>query len=200
MFAIVRATGMSVHRLHGFHRRETSGSSRHCRNDSRCNLWTFVFLLAAALAPAAGCQSQSASLELITVARRGLAMAQEAEAALHARQVKQLEVQAASLDAAFDADVKLLAAGQVRDAQGKPLSLTPEWVISARKGYAAARDVVGRQARDGDSAHATRVDNLQASDEALEMASQIILQQMALGQTIRQQLLEAQRKLAASGK
>ena len=157
-------------------------------------------LLLAGMLAAGGCQSQSASLELVTVARRGLAMAKDAEAAQHAAQVQQWQAQAGALDAAFDADVKLVAAGQVRDAQGQPLPLSPEWVISARKGYSAARSLVEQQVRQGESAHTTRADNLQASDEALEMASQLILQEMAVGNAVRQQLLDAQRKLATPQK
>lgn len=144
----------------------------------------------------AGCATQSASLELITVARRGLSMAQDAQVQQHAQQVGQLSAQSAALDAAFDADVKLVAAGQLKTAQGQAISLSPEWIISARKGYAASRDQVAEQLRQADSANATRLDNLRAADEALDMATQLILQQTNLGSSVIGQLMGAQQKLA----
>jgi hypothetical protein len=161
----------------------------------RCFLW-----LALAAGLCSGCATQTASLELITVARRGLSMAQEAQVQQHAQQVGQLGAQSSALDAAFDADVKLVASGQLKDPQGQSVTLTPEWIISARKGYAVARDQVAEQLRQADSAHATRIDNLRAADEALEMATQLILQQTTLGNTVRQQMLDAQRKLAGPQK
>ncbi len=73
-------------------------------------------------------------------------------------------------------------------------------MISARKGYAAARDLLAEQLRSNESAHATRLDNLQAADESLEMATQLIIQQSAIADRVRMQLLEAQKKLLAPRK
>ena len=99
------------------------------------------------------------------------------------------------MDVAFDADVKLVGAGKIEDASGQPVELTPQWVISARKGYAAARDLIGEKIRLAEALHATRMDNVRAADEALEMASQLVVQQSNLGLRIKQQLIAIQRRL-----
>ncbi len=156
---------------------------------------TFVIVLA--LAAPLGCAPPSASLELISVARKGLASAKEAQEAAHAQQARQWQLQAAALDAAFDADVKLAAGGQIVDAQGRPLAMTPAWVISARKGYAAARDLVAQQREAAAADHLVRMDNLAAADEALEMATQLVLQQLNVDTRVRQQLLDAQKRLVS---
>ena len=143
----------------------------------------------------AGCSAPTATLDLITVARKGLSMARQAEVEHQSELAQYLNGQVASLDAAFDADVRLAAAGQLKNPQGNPLTLTPEWVISARKGYAAARDLVGSQTRSADALHATRMDNLRAADEALDMASQLIVQQWQLTDRVRQELINVQRRL-----
>ena len=143
----------------------------------------------------AGCSAPSATLDLITVARKGITSAQEAEQANHALLVQRLEAQKSSLDVAFDADVRLAAAGQIKDNAGRPVALTPEWVISARKGYAAARDLTDKQIRSAQTAHATRMDNLRAADESLDMASQLILRQWSVSEKIRQHLINLQRRL-----
>ena len=142
----------------------------------------------------AGC-APPATMDLITVARKGLTMAQEAQAARHGDLLGQLNAQAAALDQAFDADVKLAAAGQIKDAEGKTVALTPDWVISARKGYAAARDAVSKQVRAEDALHAAQTDNLKTTDEALDMAGRLIVQQWAIGERIQQEFLNLQRRL-----
>ena len=147
------------------------------------------------IAALSGCSAPTATLDLITVARKGLGMAGQAELEHQAQLTDQLNAQIASLDAAFDADVRLVAAGQIKDAQGGILTLTPEWVISARKGYAAARDLLAGQMRSAEAVHVTRLDNLQAADEALDMASQLIVQQWAVTERIRQELINMQRRL-----
>jgi hypothetical protein len=122
-------------------------------------------------------------------------MARQAEVEHHAQLAKQVEAQLASLDIAFDADVRLAAAGQVRDPDGKVLTLTADWVISARKGYAAARDILAGQTRSADASHAVRVDNLKAADDALDMAAQLTVQQWAITNNLRQELINVQRRL-----
>ncbi len=156
----------------------------------------FVVLAASALlAMLTGCSAPTATLDLITVARKGLTLAKQAQIDQHTELANRLESQTASLDTAFDADVRLVAAGQIKNSDGKPVALTPEWVISARKGYAAARDLLAKQARSAEAAHATRLDNLNAADEALDMATQLIVQQWAITNRIRQELINVQRRL-----
>lgn len=143
-----------------------------------------------------GCSAPQATLDLITAARKGLAVAQEAEAQQHQQVLGQLRANVGSLDAAFDADVRLVVAGGIESLGGEPVTLSAEWVISARKGYAAARDAIADQMSSAESAHLIRQDNLQASDEALEMASQLIVQHSLFGQRVRQALLNAQQELS----
>jgi len=151
-----------------------------------------ILLTAAALA---GCAAPTATIDLMTVARKGIAYSQEAQSQQHAEILRRMADQAAALDAAFDADVRLVAAGQVKDAQGRPVELSPEWVISARKGYVAARGLLEKQMRSQELANAKQQENLVAADEALEMACQLIVQRWNVGQRVKQQLLKMQRRL-----
>ncbi|MDY6913157.1 MAG: hypothetical protein SVT52_01680, partial [Planctomycetota bacterium] len=90
---------------------------------------------------------------------------------------------------------KLVGAGKIENASGQPVELTPQWVISARKGYTAAHNLIGEKIRLTEAVHATRLDNIRAADEALEMASQLVVQQSSLGRRIKQQLITIQRRL-----
>ena len=151
----------------------------------------------AAVLPAviAGCGEPTATLDLLGVARMGIADAERAETAHHAEAMENIRRRVAELDEAFDADVRLVAAGHIRDADGGPIALTPEWVIAARKGYVAARDALGDQSAVRQADHAVRMDNLKAADEALDMAAQLVLQRQALADHVRDALLAAQRRL-----
>jgi tellurite resistance protein len=155
---------------------------RHCK-------WLLSALLALS-----GCSAPTATLDLIGVARRGIAQARRSEQDLHAAQLQRIDARINALDAAFDADVRLAAAGAIRDDEGDPVKLTAEWVIEARKGYAAARDMLAEQARQAAAAHVARDDNLLASDEALEMASRLTVQQWRIAEQIKQQLVSLQRR------
>lgn len=158
----------------------------------RINRLVICGLMAAVLA---GCGAPSATLDLITLARKAMDSTRQGQLAQHSELMRQFKAQAAALDEAFDADVKLVAAGQIKDASGQPLSLSPQWVISARKGYVAARDIVSQQTRSAETAHATRIDNIKVADEALEMASQLIVRQWAISDRIKQELINVQRRL-----
>jgi len=147
-----------------------------------------------ALALLAGCSTPPATLELLAVARAGLADALEAQRVQHADTLGRLDAQSAALDAAFDADVRLVAAGGVQDADGNPVALTPEWVISTRQGYAAAVGALAEQRRLAEREHAIRADNLAAADEALEMAAELISRQSNMNEDLRQYLLALQRR------
>jgi hypothetical protein len=151
--------------------------------------------LAAAAVILGGCSAPSATLELITTARKALTEAKQTQTAQHDDLVKQLEANKAALDAAFDADVALAAAGGLKDANGQAVPFTPQWVISARRGYAAARDVLAQQVQQVDAANAVNQDNLNAADESLDMAAQLIIAQWNVAERLRTQLLNAQRSL-----
>ncbi len=154
-----------------------------------------LICLLIAACPLAGCSAPSATLDLITVARMGIKSASEAQAASHAELLQHYDAQAKSLDDAFDTDVRLIESGQIKDTEGNPLKLDAEWIISARKGYAAARDVIAEQKRGVEAAHAVNIDNLNAADEALDMASRLIVQQSSLTQKLKQHLINIQRRL-----
>jgi len=146
-----------------------------------------MFCLVAVLA-AGGCASPVATLELISVARAGLADARAAQQQSYDVQMRQFAQQQAALDVAFDADVRLAEAGGIRDAQGNPVAMDGRWVIAARKGYIAARDMVAQQALAAQATHATRQDNLAAAAEALQMACTLIIEQQRLNVRMRQYL------------
>ncbi len=142
-----------------------------------------------------GCTAPASTLQLITVARKAISGAREGQIAQHDEIVRNLHAQANALDHAFDNDVRLVAAGQIKDAQGKSLTLTGEWVISARKGYTAARGLIAEQVRSAEAAHAKRLDNLKAADESLEMASELVIRQLNVTERIRQHLLSVQQAI-----
>lgn len=157
--------------------------------------WPLIVAVLAAIVPG-GCTAAPATLELITVARRALSEAKDTQAAQHAQLIQQMEAQQAALDAAFDADVTLAAAGGITDAQGQPVTFSPQWVISARRGYIAARDALAEQVRATEAAHAVRQDNLTAADEALDMAAHLIVTQWNIAERLKTVLLAAQRSNA----
>jgi anti-sigma factor RsiW len=147
------------------------------------------------LAVLGGCSAPPATLELLTVARHALVEAKQTQAAQHEELLKQIEAQQAAMDAAFDADVTLAAAGGLKDSDGQPVPFNPQWVISARRGYTAARDVLAQQVRQAEAAHAVHQDNLAAADEALEMASQLVVQQWNIAERLKTHLMTVQRRL-----
>ena len=153
----------------------------------------FLAILLVCTVPS-GCTAPAATLELIAAARKGITFATEDAAARQEEAISRLQAQTAALDAAFDADVRLVAAGQLADTDGKALALTAEWVISARKGYAAARGILAEQARSSEAAHAAAMDNLAAADESLDMAAQLIVSHWDAAERIKQHVLSLQKE------
>ena len=144
---------------------------------------------------AGGCSAPTATLDLITVAQKGIHSAREDAQQQHAEIVRMLKTQAAALDSAFDADVRLAASGQIKKPSGEVVQFTPEWVISARKGYTAARDLLADQIRSAETAHTIRRDNLNVAEESLEMASQLVIHQWNVAERIKQHILNIRRSL-----
>lgn len=136
-----------------------------------------------------GCGSPTATLDLLEVTQQGLAGARERQVRHHDRELEHWRKQSAALDAAFDADVRLAAAGNVRNAGGEVVELTPEWVISARKGYAAGRDLLAEQVRRSEANHAAAMDDLEAAEEALQLARQLTVLQWNVGERFKQEFL-----------
>lgn len=145
------------------------------------------------LAALVGCSASPAALDLLDQAERGLNDARSLEQDRHAEGIDRLAGQVSALDAAFDADVRLAEAGAIRDEQGRTVPLDGEWVISARRGYGAALRALHERQRQAEQAHATRLDNIDAAAEALDMARRLIVQQMRIPQDIRQRLLTLHR-------
>ena len=152
-----------------------------------------ILLLAAAVIT--GCSAPTATLDLITFARKGIDSAAQEEARMHQEVVRGIKAQVAALDSAFDADVRRVTAGQIQNAEGEIVELSPEWVISARKGYIAVRDLLTNEVQSAHAGHLQRQDNLKATDEALEMASELIVRQWNVGEQIQRHLMNIQRKL-----
>jgi hypothetical protein len=154
-------------------------------------------MLLTAVLPAmlAGCGAPTATLDLISVARRGLVDAREAELQRSEEMTRRVETQMDALGDAFDTDVRLVSAGEVTGADGKPVELSADWVISARKGYAAAQRMLLQQALADQADHLQRLDNLSAADEALQMAGGLIIRQAAVSQRARNVLTQLHRRI-----
>jgi len=143
-----------------------------------------------AVLPWAGCAGPSAAaLELIDAARKGITLARQAQENQHAALISQYRGRLASLDAAFDGDVKLAEAGRITTPGGQAVPLTARWVIEARKGYIAARDALSRQIQAAELAHRTNLENLKAAEESLQMAAGLILRQMNIHESIKTKVL-----------
>ena len=154
-----------------------------------------LVLLVAGLVPA-GCSAPTAAVDLISIGRKGLASARKAQQQTHDQVLHHYNARITALDGAFDADVRMAEAGQLKDAEGEPVSLTGDWVISARKGYSAARTMLSEQIRRDQTAHATELDNINAAEDALEMASQLIVLQWNVSERVKQTFLNLQRSLS----
>ena len=152
-----------------------------------------VAILAVTCALAPGCSGPAASLQLLTVARQGIEQAQQDQDQRFDELDRAVASQMAGLDAGFDADVRLVATGGLRDATGQPVPLSAEWVVDARRSYTAARDHLATQRADLARAKAVQQDNLRASQEALDLAADLIVQQSALTGPIKLALMHAGR-------
>ncbi|MCD4823578.1 MAG: hypothetical protein K8S55_03155 [Phycisphaerae bacterium] len=159
-----------------------------------------IIALCLLLVLAAGCSSPAATLELLSVGREALASARTSQEQSHAAAVRNYQKQLAALDAAFDADVRLAAAGGIKNAAGKPVGLSADWVISARKGYAAVRNILAQQAQAARDVHAVELDNLRAGDEALQMAAELTIAQWNIAERLKQEFRKLQNRIAADKK
>ncbi|MBN1555673.1 MAG: hypothetical protein JXA11_13090 [Phycisphaerae bacterium] len=137
-----------------------------------------------------GCATPTATVELIGVAKKTLASASQVRQNSHERIVQQYQAQQKALDAAFDADVRLVAAGELKNADGEPIPLSADWIVAARKGYSAARDLLSEQIQTEQAAHTVEQDNLAAAAEALRMAEELTILQWNVSERIKQQFLK----------
>lgn len=153
-----------------------------------------TLLMCLLIAIPAGCSGPEATLELVRVARLGLAEAVAAEQAGYEQARGRLTGDAAALGAAFDADLQAAFAGRLLDAEGRPIEPDLAWLTEARQGYAAALALAYQNQRQADLEHRTRLDNLAASDEALLLAEQMLNRQIDLQSTLQRRLVEVQRR------
>ncbi len=152
-------------------------------------------LLASMAFASTGCGGPDSTLDLLTVAQQGLRLAAEQQIQQHGRIVQHLQSNLTALDSAFDADVKLAAAGQILGAGGEAVLLTADWVISARKGYTAARGMLTGQIHSAEASHAQSLANLQAAEDALQMAAELTVRRWQVAEQIKQHVLQTHRSL-----
>ncbi len=143
-----------------------------------------------------GCSAPTAAVDLISIARKGLASARKVQQQNRDQTLRNYQARITALDGAFDADVRMAEAGQLKDSEGNPVTLTVDWVISARKGYSAARTMLSEQNRRDQTVHATELDNIQTAEDALEMASQLIVLQWNVSERVKQMFLNLQRSFS----
>lgn len=141
-----------------------------------------------------GCATPTATTELITQGLKGLEMARSAREQSYAIETKMYQQQLAALDAAFDADAKLIASGGLKDKDGKAIEITADWIISARKGYSAAVGAVNNHMIKSQQVYATDLDNITAASEALQYANELVVMQWNVGERFKQQFLQLQQR------
>jgi len=142
-----------------------------------------------------GCSAPTAAMDLIIQARQGLALSRQAHLDQHEQLMRLLGSQKTQLDDAFDNDARLVEAGAITDPQGQPVAMSAEWAISARRGYSAACDAISRQIQQANLAHTQDLDNIQAVDEAMDLAGLLIIQQYSVAQNLKNQLIQAHRRI-----
>lgn len=81
-----------------------------------------------------GCASTTVD-KLLSVASRGVSVAEENDELLIGALKKQIEVEIENINQSFDRDVGLVASGSLTHPDGTAISLDAGWVKEARKGY-----------------------------------------------------------------
>ncbi len=154
-----------------------------------------VFIIFPALFGFTGCGAPSGTLDLLTVARKGIELSAQQQSKQHAEIIKHLRDKLTSLDSAFDADLTLIEAGQIKDSNGQPIPLTGSWVITARKGYIAVRDILWDQIQSAETAHRQSLENIKTTHEVLERACELIVSQWQVAEKVKQHVLHVQRRI-----
>ena len=124
----------------------------------------------------AGCSSWTAAqIELVTQARRGIALIRQDDQRRNriADELNRLRRQ--RLDEAFDSDVR---------EREKDAPIDGDWVIEARRAYAVALDAYAKTRAADDAADAARTRNLAAIDAALGRLQYLQSVQQKLTSTI----------------
>lgn len=159
------------------------------RNDWLAALMVLVVLC---LISQLGCSAPTATTGLIAQGQHGLSDARHEQQRTYARYCASHQMQLRALDDAFDADVRLVAAGQLTGEDDHPIPLSADWVIAARRGYALARDTLAKQFASETHAHTIQLDNLAAATEALRLANELTVLQWNVSARIKQAFLRNQ--------
>jgi hypothetical protein len=141
-----------------------------------------------------GCTPPVATLDLIAQGSKALDMAAAAQVSDAQEVMEGNTAKSKLLDAQFDADVQNCAAGKIIGADGKPVAFSAQWVIDARKGYAIGKATIAADTMNLKETVATRLDNISAGKDALNMASKIIILQQNLGDNMTGWMITAQDK------
>lgn len=146
-----------------------------------------VLILMSATLFIGGCASPTATIDLINVAKKALQQAGEEKQVMYEQQQKMYRSQITALDDGFDADVKMIAAGGIKTAEGETVTLTPEWIISARQGYSAARAAIETQMLAAEKNNMIEQDNLKVGIESLDMAQELEIMQWNIAEAFKVQ-------------
>jgi len=119
-----------------------------------------TLLTAACVFAGSGCAPfTQAQIDLVTQARRGVAMVAQHESQRDRTVAELASLRRQRLDDAFDRDVR-------ERSMNEPLD--PEWVIEARRAYAVALDAYAKAQASDQRAAAERRETLSAIDAALQ--------------------------------
>ena len=135
----------------------------------------YKFLLLLAIICVPGCFDRNSDLELISIAQQGIVSAQRNNTKTHTQLINSYKLAKANLAIGFDNDVKLIEAGKILDSEGKPLGLNSQWIISSRKGYAKALEILDKSIEEENRFYIESLDNLSAASQALELIKKRIL-------------------------
>ena len=165
-----------------------------CNPPTPRNHWlaALMALIVLCLISQLGCSAPTATTGLIAQGQHGLVDARHAQQRTYARYCGSHQMQLHALDDAFDADVRLVAAGQIAGDDGHAVPLSADWVIAARRGYSLARDTLATQFASETHAHAIQLDNLAAANEALRLANELTVLQWNVSARIKQAFLRNQ--------
>lgn len=156
-------------------------------------------LIAAVVFSMAGCAPPAATIMLTQQGIKGLELAKADVSELSSKLADQYAKQDASLDNAFDQDVKACEAGLIKDKDGKPVPLSAAWVIDSRKLYAQAKSIVASNRVDLQNALGQRLDNITAAQRALQNAMTLIVMQQNMDQNVKGLVLDTAQKAALKG-
>lgn len=156
-------------------------------------------LAGAVLLATVGCAPPAATIMLHQQGLKGLEMAKADINDLSSKLAAQYAKQDASLDTAFDADVRACEAGLIKDKDGKPVPLSAAWVIESRKLYAQAKSIIAANQADLQAAKNIRLDNISAAQRALQNAITLIVMQQNLDQNMKGWVFDTIQKSALKG-